>query len=372
MDLPHLKRLRDVGFLIHRLGFSYMPKSPVEWNSELKEFHCSSEKKRWFWFGFSMLLNLLASSGSIYNIITHLFIQAKPGYNGSTVVLHMICVLACSMVPFCTILLLRHQYCLKGYNQQSNFQQNLCSPNVPEIHQVPCNKLVVCGMYSMIGFVCFAAVCPFFVLFSSLYFRFDPYFHVFQDIFGSIETQSKSTRTLCFIFRFIVVAGFECSRVGGLGVYAYSSTVGTIFLFINSIYQIQLTADTRRAKEIFRIYAKFVVCFRGIQEILMELNSIVLSVAFWGIILLTLAVVKLRGYLAIEIIFMIFIVDVLAYLLVSFGISIVSKLDLYIKETIRMWRNEAKGNCFRKLLCTRNEKTNLLVLQRTVMSLQPV
>lgn len=151
-----------------------MPKCPIEWNPNGRKLELKTEKSRSICFCISMLLNLLESAGSAYNIITHLFIQEKQRYNVCTVVLHMCAILACTAVPLGAILLLCHKGFIEGYNQQLHFQYDLSQNDiVPEIHTAPYNRLVILGLYCMIGIIRWGIIAPFAILICSLYFHFD-------------------------------------------------------------------------------------------------------------------------------------------------------------------------------------------------------
>lgn len=374
MDLQNLKRLENIGFRIQRVGFFYMPKLLVEWNVNRQQLQYTPSTTRWISFGISMVLNLLVSIGSLYNIVTYLCLTARPDYNVSTLVLHTCAFLVCTAVPLSALLLSRHTYFITGFNQQINFHRNLPQCEiVPEIHFVPHNKIIILGLYAMIGLACCAIMVPFVILFCSLYFRFDPYYFVLQDVFGPFALQKYEIRCFCFLVRFVtVLAGFECSRSGTLGIYCYSYLIGSINIFVSSVSRLHLSIDTKRSLEITRIYIEFLVCLRGILELLMHFNSIIISVGYWAVILLTWAVVKLRSYLAIEVFAMILSLDICSYLLVTFGVVIISKLDVNINEALNRWAIEAKQAYYDAILCSRDVRRQLLNLRKITASLQPV
>lgn len=374
MDLFHLTRLTHLGFKIHHFAFLYMPESPIKWNLHLRRLEYTSSKTPWYIFGMSMLLNLLVSAGSLYDITTHLFIKPKLEYDISILVLHMCAVLVCSAVPFGAALLSRHPKFLKGYNQVVNFHQSLpITGIVPEIHQPPKNEFVFYVIYTGIGLILLGAVTPFAILFCSLYFHFDPYYFVVQDIFGRIEHQSMAIKCTCFMFRFIIVlAGFEASRVGVFAIYCFANIILQLFIFISSISRLRMTTNSKRAYRIFWMYKKFLVCFREIQDLLAQFNSLLISLSYWGIVLLTCAVVKLKTFLVVEMFALLLGLDLCVFLLLSFGVAIISKLDACVKEAIARWGNEIKMNSCRRVTDTVSDKKEMLTLERVFESLQPV
>lgn len=374
MDLSKLTRLSHCGFVIHQLGFSYMPELPIKWNPNLKRLEYTSKIAHLVLFSVSMLLNLLVSIGSAYNIITHLFLKPKPDYDTSILVLHTCAFLVCGAVPVGFVLLTRHPNFLSGYNQQINFQQNL-PPNgiLSDVHEPPDNKIMFLSLYSGICLIFIGIFTPFAILFSSLYFRFDPFYFVFQDIFGEAEKQTELTKCVCFIIRFIIVlAGFEASRTGILAIYCFVNVIIHICRFINSISYLDLTTNTKRAFEIFRLYKKFLVCFREIQELFEQLNSLLTSLSYWGVVLLTGAVVKLRNFMVPEMFALILGLDLVIFLLLSFGVAINSMLDASITEAIARWGKESERNYSKRRLCSLEERKDLLVLRKVLRSLQPL
>lgn len=370
MALVQLTRLSHLGFQLHHYGFWYMPRSPVAWNPNLKRLEYTSSKTALKTFAISMFLNILASLGCMYNIATHLFVKPKLDYSTSILVLHIFAIFACSAVPIAVILLLQNNNFLQAYNRLINLLQNLPrSDSFSEIHQAFDQKPIFLVVISGILFIFLSTITPFAILVCSLYFRFDPYYFVIQDIIGRNNDLAVSTKYICIIFRFFVVlAGFEVNRFLSLLIYCNSIVIVRICIFVGNISQIKLTANTKRSYKIISWYTKFLVCFREIQELVAQLNSLFISFGYWVVVVLTWGIVRLRGLMVGEIFALIIGFDICNFLLLIIVVVIVSRLDASINKVIIRWGNESDLN-----YCCQFEKQNdLVILQKITASLQPL
>lgn len=68
---------------------------------------------------------------------------------------------------------------------------------------------------SMLGVAVLIPPLPFVIFFSSLYFKFDPYYFVLGDLIGDASYQNTTVTmfTVCLICRgFLTLCAFECAR----------------------------------------------------------------------------------------------------------------------------------------------------------------
>lgn len=352
-----------------------MIQHPAEWNPNDFQLEISHCKRRWYAFAASLVLCIAVAWGCIYDVISHFAWEPKPGYHLGFIALHFNAIMACGAVPLVVIHLAFNNHFYVGTNKLLSFQSSLKINFIliPEFRMVLSNRMIEIGNLSLLFITSFVVILPFLILSTSLYFNYDPYYFILNDIFGPDERSSVLVSNLRFGFRFLtVLAGFECSRTAVFMVLYLSIILFEVFLCIQRLVSLKLTRSSFRAIEILRIYTKFLVAFSKIENFVMQLVSILISIFYWAMVFLSWIVIRLRERIPDEMYAFILVLDVVLWLFTISFIIVVCSMDDIVSGMVNSWRLDAARNYCATRFFTAASKRKLFYIKKWSIALQPL
>ncbi|CAL8121198.1 unnamed protein product [Orchesella dallaii] len=193
-------------------GFFYMYPHPVEWDLDHSIIVVSAKSsRRWWVFGFMLILNVILTFGCFYVPLTHLLLSKRPGYNIFLVGIYLAAgILTMDAVIF-SYNAYKHRSIIECINQFVAMKRRLSIA----FHRVRRDLF-----WDIVLFPCVLTTCviPIIGVFIVPVIRLDAYYYIFNDIFGI------PTITTYFVRVFLLIGCLETGRT--LGLLALSAYAG--------------------------------------------------------------------------------------------------------------------------------------------------
>ncbi len=111
-----LSKARKAAFRILLRGFCYLPVKPVTWNLEQEQLYYNPSASARY-HSFALLLNIIISFGSIYDIVTFLIFRPREDYNIGYAGLHLIAAIFTAVPILFVVIFQRHPDTLNVFNE---------------------------------------------------------------------------------------------------------------------------------------------------------------------------------------------------------------------------------------------------------------
>lgn len=359
-------------YMLIQRGYFYMPEHPVKWDINFEQIYFSKAYKPWVSFILLLLLAVSCALASAYDILTHLFVQPKLYYNMGTLFLHLLCILTCGFLPLFVVTLFTSRQCFCWCNKFPGlFQQFNNHAELAELSTATQCWLLDIADFDMLVGICFAVPFPFFILVTSLSFRFDPFYFVLQDIFGDLDNHSTLIGFL-FVFRLItVLCAFEVARSI---VYSISFILATLCRVIYTVYKfcnILPSSSFTKTSVVLHFYYLFYFWWLKFNVILTQATSVVISVGFWAVVCASWILIKAKDQIPAQFFIILLGLDAVMFVSLSWLVYVASKVAEHSGKMTKKWLVDTKTNCCLEKN-TRNRRKELLLLWKISASLTPL
>jgi len=130
---------------------------------------------------------------------------------------------------------------------------------------------------------------PFQVFFTSLFLKFDPFYFVFDDLFGPLQNQPLLSYLAIFAFRCLLLLGtFECARSLSYCIV----TLPTIYILMKKHLTNLLSPRTNLWQRIW-YYKLTLIVYQWMKPLVEQVLSLCISTMFW--IIIAVLWVAIRG-----------------------------------------------------------------------------
>jgi len=220
----------------------------------------------------------------------------------------------------------------------------------------------------LIGGVICAILTPWIILVCSLIFKFDPFFFVFEDIFGPYQTRSIVSNFATFVARAVLLSGgFECARLLSL----------VFFTLIVCVNRLQKGVDVllkhigmKSYDDIIVHYAHLQLAYGSIDPLIQDCLSVSISAIFWSLVACAWIVIK--GHKIIPL-FMYLLISPFSFctlVLLNALLCVVCRISENCLELVKLCGVEAKVAHFRNLEKASRKRRWILI--KIASSLKPI
>ncbi|CAL8110317.1 unnamed protein product [Orchesella dallaii] len=262
-----LSPLQKLMFKIHRQGFGFMCPLPIEWDINYEYLIKNFSFKRCICYLVLLSFDIWLAAACAYDVI---LLQMREYFNHGVVVMLAAAGIGVSATVLAALLVFKNRDCMEGINKLLKFHTTLNKRNKEtnglKWIDICINVVSICGI-----------LCPWVTLVCSLYFRFDPSFFVFEDIFGPYHSRSLASNCMTFSMRAVLFTGaFECAR-----------TISFLCLMlVILVIKVQecvnlLGKHVKRYEDIITDYSHLKLVYNQMAPFVVDDLSLIISAGFW-------------------------------------------------------------------------------------------
>ncbi|CAL8136898.1 unnamed protein product [Orchesella dallaii] len=275
-----LTQFEKLAIRIIEVGFCYLPLPPIYWDNTSCPLKIRTRHRTLFLYGLSMFSIFLNTLAFTYVVGSHILFKRRsdPHWNTGILGIHIIfAVLTFEVEIWSALLLDDYRSIVAAWNQ-------IFKLNERPLRDTTEDKLLT---EVVAAFVAVCTVAPFFAVWISLYFDWDPFYFLFEDIAHKVN-RSWIVSLLIWLSRTILcLAIFEQFRTGLL-----LTVVGTIPILNVYRYLKFLGIGIMQLDAQLKGYGKLAV---SMKMVILTANKIIacwLSASFWVLIGLCWLLIK--------------------------------------------------------------------------------
>ncbi len=213
---------------------------------------------------------------------------------------------------------------------------------------------------------------PYIILFSSLYFCFDPYYFVLGDLFGVPSFQNKPLfeYTIMLILRgFVASCGFECSRTISYGIMVLILVLNRLYIETSLIISAKITS-LRSLLQKFSIFRALSIISTNLRSTSEEIFTFFITAEFWALVIASYLIIRAREEVPMYMYGMIVISWVISSVQFLTALTILSIFSA--RSVVLIWRLNKETRMLYACSGNLSERRNLLIMKKKAFAFTPI